>query len=440
MLKRIFLLLIAILFLFSGCSNFTDTNKIDEKTTEEEPVEEVSVSDKNNNGHKIIYFEIGVDEKSTHFEHRVAKIYSINPDGSKKTLIYSDIYNKYDLGRVYNISPDGKKIACSFFEGGRGAYRSLSVIYIETGKVDNIVKFDYTEGEMPENIEEIYGNPIWAPDSNKIAYEIIYIPIGDPISGNYRTDWIHVFDIEEGKDKQIIPKIGGMCASQITFMQPVIYLPNGDIYAVFHPYYEILEGDEIIDYYTKNETLYLLNSDTKNLKEIMDIKEFKGKGVEEITSFSNFKLKGENIIFELLGDFEEDGDIYMYLNDSGEVKKLTKNDKLREQQPDVFKDKVCYVGAQRYGTITYQNPSGDLYLLEGAEPTKLTGQGIGVNKLLFSPDGNSIAYNFYNYDSNFEYVESTDIYNFSLETNKETKLVDGKNKIISLVGWLNTDN
>ncbi len=148
---------------------------------------------------------------------------------------------------------------------------------------------------------------------------------------------------------------------------------------------------------------------------------------------------GEDIVFEVLGDFEEDGDLYLYSKDKDKTEKLTNNDGLREQQPDVWRDKICYVGAQRYGAVAYQKPSGDLFLINLGQASKLTDYGIGVSGPVFSPDGSYIAYNFYNYDPNYEYIENTDIYAYSLEDRKERRIVDGEGSIISLVGWIETE-
>ena len=38
----------------------------------------------------IAYFEVGSDEDSLHFEHRVANVLTVSPDGSDERLIYTD--------------------------------------------------------------------------------------------------------------------------------------------------------------------------------------------------------------------------------------------------------------------------------------------------------------------------------------------------------------
>ena len=71
------------------------------------------------NGFKVAYFDVGSSLESDHFEHRVANVFVVNPDGSDKKLIYSDIDEKYDLGFIYSTSPDGKKVLGMLTEGGR---------------------------------------------------------------------------------------------------------------------------------------------------------------------------------------------------------------------------------------------------------------------------------------------------------------------------------
>jgi hypothetical protein len=48
----------------------------------------------------IAYFEVVSDEKSMHFEHRVANVFTISPDGTDKKLSYTDLDEKYDLSRI----------------------------------------------------------------------------------------------------------------------------------------------------------------------------------------------------------------------------------------------------------------------------------------------------------------------------------------------------
>ncbi|MFC2145678.1 TolB family protein, partial [Actinomycetota bacterium] len=118
----------------------------------------------------VLYLEVSISEESMHFEHRIANIYSVDPDGSDRMLIYSDIDEKYDLGRIYNVSPEGSSILCSFFEGGRGAYTSLSLIDIKTGGLMHLVEFDYTDNPDTKEFKYIINEPVWSEDGEKIAY------------------------------------------------------------------------------------------------------------------------------------------------------------------------------------------------------------------------------------------------------------------------------
>jgi len=148
--KKLFLLsLIFLLSLSCGCSFLLQPSQTQEEADmQTHPIKE---SEKEKDGdYRVVCFEIGTDPASNHFEYRVANIYSINPDGSDRQLIYSDIDNRFGLGRAYSVSPDGTKISCSFFEGGRGAYSSLSIMDIATGNVAHMAEFDYTGGKMPE--------------------------------------------------------------------------------------------------------------------------------------------------------------------------------------------------------------------------------------------------------------------------------------------------
>ena len=41
--------------------------------------------------YKIAYLDLTTSEQSEHFEHRVANIFAVNPDGSDREIIFSDI-------------------------------------------------------------------------------------------------------------------------------------------------------------------------------------------------------------------------------------------------------------------------------------------------------------------------------------------------------------
>lgn len=94
--------------------------------------------------------------------------------------------------------------------------------------------------------------------------------------------------------------------------------------------------------------------------------------------------------------------------------KLTDNPDLREQQPSILDmpdtvGSLVYVGVNRYGTISNQLNSGDIYIIniDGSGQDRITDYGIGAAKPVFSPDGKYLAFIHYKYDSNMEYVESS---------------------------------
>ncbi|MDZ7837872.1 MAG: hypothetical protein U5N58_07915 [Actinomycetota bacterium] len=297
----------------------------------------------------------------------MANIYSIGTDGSDRELIFSDIDYFWDLGRVYSVSPDGRWLVCSFFEGGRGAYRSLSLIDTETGDLEQIVEFDYTQDGIEGEQKQVYGQPVWSQDGSMLAYEVINIP-PEPRVESYNTDWIQVYNLNSKEVKQVIPRIGGMCATKLTFMQPVLFLPDGRLAVVYHGFYSSAQDET--DIYSANEEVYLMNLESADITQIMDVDYF--DQVEQVQSFSNFRLWENSIVFEILGDFEEDGDIYSYVLQEKNIEQVTSDTQLREQQPDAAEGKLCYVGVPRYGTIAYSMPAGDIYVLEGQQHKKIT--------------------------------------------------------------------
>ena len=141
-------------------------------SNEEDGRSEIPESKSTDISQHILYLEIGISEDSLHFEHRIANIYSASPDGPDKRLIYSDINEKYDLGRVYSVSPEGSSILCGFFEGGRGAYTSLSLIDIKTGGLIHLAEFDYTNDPDTTEFKFVINDPVWSKDGEKIAYII----------------------------------------------------------------------------------------------------------------------------------------------------------------------------------------------------------------------------------------------------------------------------
>lgn len=401
-------------------------------------------------GYRIVFLEITSSEKSNHFEHRVANIYAVNADGSGKELIFSDIEEKYDLGRVYSASPDGTKLCCQLFEGGRGAYTALCVIDTASGEIKKIIEFDYTKEEIPSNILSIYGTPVWSNDSKKLLYEVISTPYERPLSGNFRDAGIFMAEVNSGTNYEVELDLGGISVRTTTFLNPVLLTPDdNEIYTLSHIYSPIKENEEIIGFYTEDVGLYKIRSSGGQiLKEIFNVESFISERMEAVRNIGNFHyLKNrEKLIFQVLGDFEEDGDIWISDPDGKDYHKLTNDKNLREQQPTVFNDpaghaKVAYIGSDKYGTVFNQTSSGDLYIInsDGSENTKITDYCIGASNPVFSPDGRYISYLFSTYDENVEYVIDNHIEVYDIIKNEITK-IKPDDYLVGNIGWILPDN
>src|SRR4030066_2308110 len=96
--------------LASGCNLLVTEDDTGEPEEEEEVAEE-EVAEEEDMEYHIAYFQVGSEEASMHFEHRVAKIIAISPDGNGEKVIYTDLNEKYDLSRIYSVSPDSSKIS-----------------------------------------------------------------------------------------------------------------------------------------------------------------------------------------------------------------------------------------------------------------------------------------------------------------------------------------
>ncbi|MCL6088059.1 MAG: hypothetical protein M1475_06565 [Actinobacteria bacterium] len=390
------------------------------------------------NNYRLVYFEVTSDEKSNHFEHRVANIYSIKIDGDDKRLIYSDINDKYDLGPILSISPDGKKIACMVNEGGRGAYSALCVLDIESGDLKKLVEFDYTQ--EPVNILlMLYGIPIWSPDSRYLAYELI----SNPYTSNFRDRGVFLADTQTGKIKEVVLDVGGASLRSTMFMVPVFFFEDSSkIAAAFHPYYTVEKDSEVTGYYSLNEGLNCFGVEGGAVTHLFETSIFKGKDLEIISSFDKFSYIEDlnKMVFQVLGDFEEDGDVWISSIDGSDAEKLTNDIQLREQQPDVYvgngeNPMIAYAGVKRYGTVSNQIPSGDIYIInaDGTNNKKLTNYNIGPSKPVFSPDGTHIAYINSIYDENFENIIKNQIETVDITGGQIS--VPVKNGFIELVGW-----
>jgi Tol biopolymer transport system component len=428
----------------TGESDSSDSSDV---TNREENTAENTVNNEEDNNintgissgnYRIIYFEVTSSEESKHFEHRVANVNSIKIDGSDKETVYTDLKDENDLGPVFNISPDGEKIACMINDGARGVYSALCVLNIKSGILKKLVEFDFSD-EPSEATLALYGKPVWSPDSSYLAYELI----SNPYTSNFRDRGIFTANIETGEIKETVLDAGGASLRSTMFMVPVFFFDYGDkIAAAFHPYYPIEENSKIVSYYSINEGLNTFSVDGGQIKHLFDVSAFQEGAPEIIASMDNFKYQQDmdKTVFQLLGDFEEDGDLWIGGIYNAEMQKITNDPQLREQQPDIFTGEsgspfIAYAGVKRYGTVSNQIPSGDIYIInaDGTGNRKLTNYSVGPSKPIFSPDGAHIAYLNSIYDENFEYIISNQIEIVRVEDANIT--IAAKNGYIELVGW-----
>jgi Tol biopolymer transport system component len=419
----------------SGSASIKDN--ISQDTTGNEG-ENISQAGDSSGNYKIIYFEVASSAESNHFEHRVASIYSIDVDGSGKETVYTDLKDKYDLGPVFSISPDGEKIACMINDGARGVYSALCVLDINSGELKKLVEFDFSD-EPAGVLLALYGKPVWSSDSIYLAYELI----SNPYTSNFRDRGVFIANTETGEIKETVLDAGGASLRSTMFMMPVFFFDYDDrIAAAFHPYYAIEENKKVSGYYSVNEGLNTFSTAGGQINHLFDISVFQENGQDIIANMDNFKYLQDmdKTVFQLLGDFEQDGDLWISGVYSAEMQKITNDPKLREQQPDIFSGDgdnplIAYAGVKRYGTISNQIPSGDIYIIntDGTGNKKLTNYVVGPSKPIFSPDGAYIAYLNSIYDENFEYIKSSKIETVRIEDSNIN--VAAENGYIELVGW-----
>jgi hypothetical protein len=417
--------------------------------TGETPTSGSSTSGTDSREYKIAYFEVTSSSDSNHFEHRVGNIYAVSAGGSDKKLIYSDIDNEYDLGSIFGTSPDGTKILGMLADGGRGAYSAICVIDVLTGKLTTLAEFDFTESESGEISLGLYGKPVWSNDSSKIAYEVTTNPYMSPLNSNFRDAGLFIADVQTGEQNEVNIDLGGASVRSTTFLEPVFFAENdSQIFMVSHPYYEKKENGETVGFYSLNDTLYRVGIDGGVPVEILGVGpgDFSAAGPEVISSFDNFRFlkSSRQAVFQVLGDFEEDGDLWICNYDGSGLKRLTENDQLREQQPSIYdsvdgESKITYMGSLRYGTISAQIPSGDIFIMNanGSDNKKLTDFKIGASAPLISPGGNNVAFLFSQYDENMNSVQGNFIMVCDLERGTLEKIsADGY--LFSLAGWVQT--
>jgi len=294
----------------------------------------------------------------------------------------------------------------------------------------------------------IYGTPVWSNDSLKVAYELISNPETDPFSGNFRDAGIFIVNVDTAESYEVEIEAAGASARSTLFLNPVAFSPDDEtVFIVSHPYYEKIEEGEVMGYYTQNDTLYSVGVGGGNPARILGVEDFGGIGPEIITSFDNFKIirNESKLLFQVLGDFEEDGDLWVCSFDGSGLEKITEDEQLREQQPCVYEagdstGKVAYIGALRYGTIGYQLPSGGVFIasVDGTGTEKLTDYELGASNPIFSTDGKFLTFLFSNFDENLTYVTDNvvRVYDFS---NGNISEVKAEGYIFDIAGWVIAD-
>ncbi|MDD3521185.1 MAG: hypothetical protein PHU65_08150, partial [Actinomycetota bacterium] len=408
-----------------------EESETDETAEDKEPGNSgkgaIESEDKNNPG-KVVYLEIATDPQSNHFEHRVAKIFAKDILTGMEELIFSDIHERFEIGRVFSVSPDGKQILCDLVEGGRGAYSAICVINVDNKKMKILDEFDFTKSEGNEITLGYYGKPVWSSDSRYIAYETI----SNYFSSNIRDGGIYKVNVETGDKKEIELDVGGTSLRSTMFLSPVFFFNNDkNIACVSHFYFEKNQEDFPPVYETKNAEIFYISEESKEAEFIFDLSAFSNEGPENITSFDNFKfIQGSNsYIFQVLGDFEEDGDLWIAGIEDNNIRRFTNDTNLSEQQPDVFITEdsdsvITYIGVKRYGTISNQFLSGDIFLTDfkAENIEKITSVDAGAYSPLFSRDGNYIAYMKAVYDENYENILHYNIEAVNIKTKEVIKI------------------
>ena len=452
-MKKIYIaiiILIMVLFLSSSalskCSSSVIGNNTGEPGEDEETAEDESgdgaADDRNGRGaetekdYQIAYFQIGSEDSSMHFEHRVAKIIAISPGGNGENVIYTDLNEKYDLSRIYGVSPDSSKISCGFYEGGRGAYGALSVIDVAAGEMKTVKEFDYTDSESMDMMADIYGRPVWSNDSKKIAYETVINPYADDFSDG----GISVVNIDSGDISKIDVNIEEFSSENEVFLDPVLFsADDGQLFNILNTRNPKMEEGVVMDYFTRNEKLVTVDIPGGAASEILDVSQFDGMEA----SFDNFNLftQQDKIVFEVLGDFEEDGDIWICDSDGSNLIRLTDDAELREQQPSILDlpdsgELIAYVGVDRYGTIAPNFNAGNIYIInmDGSGKIEIDHE-TDASKPIFSPDGRYVAFIGYIFDEALENIQSRQIVVYDTQSG-EIRIVTSGPGIFDLIGWI----
>ncbi|MFA5015182.1 MAG: hypothetical protein WC549_06540 [Actinomycetota bacterium] len=456
-IKKIYIaiiILVMVLFLSSSalskCSSSIERNNASEPGEEEETAEDESgdgaADDRNGRGaetekdYQIAYFQVGSEESSMHFEHRVAKIIAISPDGNGENVIYTDLNEKYDLSRIYGVSPDSSKISCGFYEGGRGAYGSLSVIDVTNGEMKAVKEFDYTDSESMDMMADIYGRPVWSHDSKSIAYETVI----NPYAANFSDGGISIVNIDTGDINEIDVNMEEFSSENEVFLDPVLFsVDDGQLFNILHTRNLKMEEGVILDYFTRNEKLVAVDISSGAANEILDKNQFENMEA----TFDNFNLftSQNKIVFHVLGDFEEDGDIWICDSNGSNLTRLTDDAELREQQPLILDvpdstGLITYVGVGRYGTIASNFNAGNIYIIniDGSGKIKIDHEA-DASKPIFSPDGRYVAFIGYIFDEALENIQSRQIVVYDTQSG-EIRIVTSGPGIFDLIGWIETAN
>ncbi len=174
--------------------------------------------------------------------------------------------------------------------------------------------------------------------------------------------------------------------------------------------------------------------------------DFSAAGPGIISSFDNFRFikSSKQIAFQVLGDFEEDGDLWVCDYDGTGLKKITGNDQLREQQLSVYDSPdgesiIAYTGSLRYGTISAQIPSGDIFIVNanGSGNKKLTDFKIGPSAPIISPDGSSVAFLFSSTMRIWNSVQGNYVMVYDLGSGVLEK-ISSEGYIVNIAGWVQT--
>ena len=239
-------------------------------------------------------------------------------------------------------------------------------------------------------------------------------------------------------------KIEENLVENTTFITPVLFSrDDSKLFCILYTFYPKVEEGTVLDYFTRSEKLLSVDISSGEASTVLDIDQFKN-GEMSFDSFNLFTQQ-DRLVFQVLGDFEEDGDIWICNSDGSNLSRLTGSTDLREQQPSILDipdtaGNITYVGIGRYGTISSQLNSGDIYTIniDGSGQKRITAYEIGAAGPVFAPDGKYLAFMHYEYDSNMVYAENSRIEVYEIET-EEKKTVASSSGIMELIGWIKAD-